>query len=234
MRIIALLSWYDEDPTWLTECVTSIAPLCDHLIAVDGAYAAFPGAREWPLSDPAQADAIALAAVKGGMGCSLYAPTAAWDGPWGGEVAKRDFMLQAGKTVAESGDWFLRIDADEVLTDFPSWLKPVLADTDCDVAEVILWERYGPQVEKLFGPGTSQTPLRALFRNLPGLRIEQTHYTVKADGIVLSGANQAPAEQLFDVQIEHRTQQRPLSRKLLKAEYNAIIPDFERVEDVPE
>jgi hypothetical protein len=39
MKIIGLLSFYDESPAWLSACVAGIGRWCDGLIAVDGAYA---------------------------------------------------------------------------------------------------------------------------------------------------------------------------------------------------
>jgi len=238
LRVIGLLNWYEEDPAWLAECVASAARLCDHLIAVDGPYAAFPGALQKPASGTEQVDVILRTAAGTGMGCTIHQPRQPWWGDkWGGEVAKRDFMFNLGMTFAEPGDWFLRIDADEVITDVPADARVLLKNTPYHVAQVTLWEREvsGCIGEARDGSGDYFQPFRCLFRALPGIRIEQTHYTVTAevDGErkTLNGLCQLPAEDLSDLRLEHRTRLRTKARQQLKAEYNALINDFEKVED---
>ncbi|MBO0676793.1 hypothetical protein JRC04_04875 [Mycolicibacterium sp. S2-37] len=227
MKVIGLLSWYDEDREWLADCVTSLAGFCDHLVAVDGAYAAFPGGKR--ASHSLQAGTISRAAADIGLNCTIHTPSEVWDGPWGGEVAKRNFMFQLAKSVTEThtGDWFFRIDADERITHCPSYVRDILQDIEEPVAEVLLWEDYPPQVAHYVGQGVSQTPLRALFRNVPYLRIEGAHWNVIADGDL------GPAYPLWDLRVEHRTGQRSPERQRLKSEYNALIPDIEGVEDGP-
>src|SRR6266498_1360247 len=57
LKIIAILSWFDESPSWLSACVASLARAgCSHLVAVDGAYRLYPDGR--PHSGIAQQDAI--------------------------------------------------------------------------------------------------------------------------------------------------------------------------------
>lgn len=237
MRVIALLSWYEEYPSWLSECVASAARLCDHIVAVDGPYAAFPGALRKPFSGTEQAEAIQRTAAGAGMGCTIHTPRQPWWGDrWGGEVQKRDFMFQLGKTFADPGDWFLRIDADEVLTNIPLGTRDALEASEHDVAEVTIWEREvnGHIGELVDVNNDYSSPFRCLFRNMPGLRIEQTHYTViHGEHAVLNGLHQTAAEPLWDVRLEHRTRQRPKGRQRVKAEYSMLINDFEKVEDCP-
>lgn len=235
MSVIGLLNWYEEYPAWLSECVASAAKLCDHIIAVDGPYAAFPGAMTKPFSGSEQVDAITHTAAGAGIGCTIHSSRQPWwGGKWGGEVEKRDFMFKLGQTFAKPGDWFLRIDADELLTHVPPGTKQLLANSEYDVAEVTIWEREvnGHIGELVDGNNDYSSPFRCLFRNLPGLRIEQTHFTVvHGEYTVLNGLKQVPAEQLWDVKLEHRTRQRPLGRQRQKNEYNAMINDFEKAED---
>ncbi|WPH57636.1 hypothetical protein [Mycobacterium phage WXIN] len=240
MRIVGLLSWYEESPAWLAECVASAARLCDHLIAVDGPYAAFPGALKKPYSGTEQADTILRTAAGAGMGCTIHSSRQPWWGErWGGEVQKRDFMFKLGQAFTTESDWFLRIDADEVLTDIPSDARTRLVATDLNVAEVMIWEREagGHVAELVDTVNDYQSTFRCLFRAIPGIRIEQTHYTVTApvDGrrVVLNGLHQEPAEELWDIRLEHRTHQRTASRQRLKREYSVQINDFEKVEDGP-
>lgn len=228
MRVIGMLSWYEEPASWLAECVAAMAPLCDHLVAVDGPYALFPGAVRKPASGSEQADTIARTAAGLGMGCTVHVPREPW---WGNEVGKRDFMMRLALTVAEPGaDWLLRVDADEVFSQVPVDTKALLAATGCDVAEVTMWERGDGQ--------DSQFPLRALFRALPGIGIEQAHYVVTAPTggggrRVLCGNDTVhraePAEALWDVRLEHRTRQRSAMRRAQKDDYYRQLPEIERV-----
>ncbi|MCQ9178721.1 hypothetical protein KMT30_06685 [Streptomyces sp. IBSBF 2953] len=231
MRVIGMLSWYEEPAPWLAECVAGLAQLCDHLIAVDGPYAMFPGATRKPASGSEQADTIARAAAGAGIGCTIHVPREPW---WGNEVAKRDSMFRLAMTMARPGvDWLLRVDADEVFTQVPVDTKKSLAETDLDVAEVTLWER-GDGVD-------SQQPLRVLYRALPGIRIQQAHYVVTVPGLdgghrVLVGndtVHQAEnAYPLWDVRLEHRTRQRSAARRALKEQYYAQLPQIEQVSEL--
>ncbi len=237
MKVVGLLSWYEESPAWLAECVASASRVCDHLIAVDGAYAMFPGALRKPFSGTEQADTIAHTAAGAGMGCTIHTSREPW---WGGEVEKRDFMFRLAESFTTSDDWLLRIDADEVFTYVPEDLKARLAASALNVAEVTLWEREASSVVAEYVDTSSdyQTPFRCLFRALPGIRIEQAHYIVTADNpaggrYVLRGNDtchiQDPAEQLLDVRLEHRTRLRPQGRQRLKRIYDAAIPDLEPI-----
>lgn len=239
MRVIALLNWYEESPSWLAECVASAARLCDHLIAVDGPYYGFPGAMQKPYSGTEQADIIVRTAAGAGMGCTIHQPRQVWwGGKWGPEVEKRDFMFKLGKAFAEPDDWFFRIDADEVLTDVPLDARERLAQSSFWAGEVTIWEReaHGHIGELVDTLNDYQSPFRCLFKNRPGLRIEQTHYTVTAlddfgDRCTLNGRFPAPAEELWDMRLEHRTHLRTQARRRLKDEYNVLINDFEKVDD---
>ncbi|GHA01471.1 hypothetical protein ACFOOM_12135 [Streptomyces echinoruber] len=221
MRIIGLLSWYEEPASWLAECVASAAKLCDHLIAIDGPYALFPGSTRRPASGSEQADTIARTAAGAGIGCTIHVPRQPW---WGGEVEKRDFMFRLAAPMTTAADWLLRIDADEVLTDVPPDTRELLAASRLDVAEVTIWDR----------DDGSQHPFRCLFRALPGLAIEQAHYVVTAPGEhgkrVLVGNSTVhtpePAEALWDVRLEHRTRQRPQHRQQQKQRYYKEVADL--------
>jgi hypothetical protein len=223
VKIIGLLNWYEEHPGMLAECVASAAKICDHLVAVDGAYAMFPGALRMPSSGRTQAEAILRVTAGAGIGCTIHTLNEPW---WEGEVGKRSTMFELGRIVAGPDDWFFRIDADEMVTEAPADTRRILRETKLDVAEAMLWER----------DTGSHTTLRCLFRALPDLRVEQNHYTVTAtvDGEkrYLSGLDAEPAEQLLDLRIEHRTGQRPLLRQQQKATYYSLLPDIEKPEAV--
>ncbi len=216
MRVVGLLSWYDEEPGWLAECVAAAARLCDHLIAVDGPYALFPGSTRRPFSPSEQADVIARTCAGAGIGATIHAPRQPW---WGGEVDKRDHMFRLAATMTTERDWLLRIDADEILTDIPPDTRDLLAATGCVVAEATLWQRDG-----------TENRLRCLYRALPNLQIEQAHYVVTAGPTVLRGNTavhtEADALALWDLRIEHRTGQRTTARNRDKQQYTRAVEDL--------
>lgn len=219
MRVVGLLSWYEEPASWLAETVASAARLCDHIIAVDGPYAQFPGALRKPASGSEQADVIAHAAAGAGIGCTIHTPRAPW---WGGEVEKRDWMFRTAELITTDADWLLVIDADEVLSTVPPDTRDLLAQTDLDVAELRIWDRDGSEILD-----------RRLLRALPGLQVEGAHYVWTAPGKVLRG-NQtlqelAPAAPLWDVRMEHRYRHRAQDRQADKRDYYAKLPDIEQV-----
>lgn len=166
MKVYALLSWYDEDPEHLDDCVRSLAGLADCVVALDGAYATFPGATA--TSPVEQGRAIGKAAWDVGIGCSLRVPAEPWQG---GEVEKRAAMFDLARRVgATPNDWFLIIDGDMIVAE-SSGAREALEATDMDVAEV-RWHDIGP------GDGLpfSTTKFRSMFRAIPGLTVEHTHY----------------------------------------------------------
>lgn len=214
MRVVALLSWYDEPPVWLVECVRSLAGFCDHVVAVDGPYALFPGAADRPASASDQAEAIAFAAAGVGLGCTIHMPRVPWAG---GEVEKRDFMFRLASTFTGPDDWFLRIDADEYLGYAPWDARERLEAASEAVAEVTLRDLTSV-------PGYADTYwLRALFKALPGIGVQQAHYMVTAGDRVLCGMfDDESALQMHDLVIRHRHHERGEARKTAKASYYRV------------
>lgn len=217
MRIVAVLSWYDEPVDWLRECVAS-ARFCDHLIAVDGAYSDFPGAADAPSSPPEQAEALRA------LGCEVHVQQE----PWAGEVSKRDYTIQLA--VASGADWVFVIDADEVVTVVPGDLRERLAATPHHVATC---EFEYLQVPAWLPAGWSIYPIRRMYRALPGLRIEGSHCRVlgEADGGTarLSDPDLLicdPAEPL-GLRIHHREHERSQERRSRKADYYNLLPALE-------
>lgn len=229
MRIVALLSWYDEYPNWLAQCVRSVAQFCEHVVAVDGPYEQFPGAYEKPRSSSDQVEAIQEAAIDSGIGCTLHLPQRPW---LGGEVTKRDFMFRVAETIG--ADWFFRVDADEVVTHVPDDLYGRLARTERHVAETTLDQPASPTIPSF---------LRCFFRAIPGIRVVQAHSLVTAivddQRVVLAadpGAiwNQLqmkcePAEAIHDLHMEHRNFQRPMERQRRKDAYYSLLPELEKL-----
>lgn len=203
MRLIALLSWYDE-PAWcLTELIGSLARVgVDEIIAVDGAYVLFPGARAQSPSD--QSQAILAAAQGAGMGVTLYCPRDVW---MGNEIEKRSFMFELAHQVGEPGDWFWVSDGDEIVREAIGVHK-ALKRTEHDVGEVIL-----DQISS--NGGTVGFPIRKLFRWQPtGIQVIGNHCTYLTDGKALWAphGDLVPAEPLLFVRVGHRGDVRPPDR----------------------
>jgi hypothetical protein len=174
MKVYGLLSWYDEEPAHLTRCIESLAPLVDHIVAVDGAYAAYPDAHAASPVD--QWLAIQCAAIRCDLPCDVFTP----DQPWqGGEVEKRAAMFQHARDCgATPDDWLLVIDADCLLAKVDPMTRTALRETDCAVAEVRT-HNVRPD-DHLMDDFT----FRPLFRALPGLTCRGIHcvYAAPVDG----------------------------------------------------
>lgn len=215
MKIIGLLSWFDERPDWLAELVASLAPVCDELVALDGAYAAYPGEGR---SSPAEYAAIRDTAREYGLPAWVYGP--AW---WsGGEVEKRAALFSIASLIARRSDWFLVIDGDEyVRSASPEGLRKALCGTEMDVAEVTFGHRRNPPEDE---------PLRMLFRALPGLTVRHAHYAYTAEGRWLwatpmhlrdeLGEMPEPALDVTEhLAVQHRLDDRPPSRVAAQQTY---------------
>lgn len=220
MRIFGLISWYEESPLWLAATTASASKLCDHIVAVDGAYALFPDGR--PRSGPEQGLAIQEVCAANGMGCSVHVPQERW---LDNEVGKRAFMFRAAELLAEPGDWYIILDADEVVYEVPSDLRKRLEETELDVAEVTFreWEDFDHEPAKAKTarqfdyPRENRYPIRTVFRAIEGLTVQGNHYTYVADGRILWGnetqAEQEPCLDLRDLVVDHRTHLREVNRR---------------------
>lgn len=130
MKVVGVLSWYDESAAWLAAAVTGFARVCDEIIAVDGAYALLPGAR--PCSHPQQAEAILHAAEAAGAACTIHRPNKIFHG---NQIEKRNLTFRiAGATLTEN-DWLLIFDADmHVFKCEPDTVRAELAQTEALIA----------------------------------------------------------------------------------------------------
>lgn len=213
MRIVAVLSWYDEPVDWLRDCVASVR-FCDHLIAVDGPYAAFPGAVEMPSSPPDQAEAI-----RGAWPGSTIRTRSA---PWGGEIAKRNYLLNMA--VAKGADWVFVIDADEVVMDVPADLGSRLSATPHHVAEATLMYEATP------GWPLQPQQVRRFLRVIPGIEYQGAHSRVVAGGMTLTDPDLTvcePAERT-GLRMRHRDHERSQERRSRKADYYSLLPVIEK------
>jgi len=217
MKIIALLSFYDEPIEDLVACIKSLHEHgVDELVAVDGRYSWFPGDAH--LSHPNQHAAVILTCRQFGLGCTLHTPTH----EYAGEVEKRTFHFKLALSVAEEGDWFWIIDADEVITTVPDNLKERLEATDHDCADIKALDTVAERANQPNWP--ARFDVRHLFR-AQVIRVVTNHITyVSGDGRLLwgyEGGDRKIEEALDltdDVLIEHRPDRRSEERLRAKME----------------
>jgi hypothetical protein len=223
------LCFFNESPTWLAACVTSMHRFCDHVICLDGGYRLYPNAL--PSSGAPSHDAIVKAAEAVGLGLTLHIPAAVFEN---NEVEKRTLAFRLGEALAEPEvDWYFILDADEVVVHHGPNVLEDLAQTPLDVASLSMIERVDwhrdEHVEAVgragFAASRSLAHSRRFYRAIPGLRAVGNHYTFVADRdgrtMTLRGLEQLPHEQWvdLDVEIEHRHQMRDMERAHAKEMY---------------
>jgi hypothetical protein len=224
VRIVGLLSWYEENPAWLGEMIASLpAAGISHLIALDGAYALFPGAS--PTSDLSNVHAIQAACDAAGITYSIHQPVEVWEG---NEVEKRSALFELAEQGTTEEDWYFVMDADETITSVPADFVDRLATSSLDVGMVTFYE---PPREAT-GPAPNfrwqrkrRYPIRVLFRAIRGLRVHKNHWTyVTPDGRRLWGQNKRslePALDCTDLEIFHRSDLRHEARRADQYAYYA-------------
>jgi hypothetical protein len=216
--IIGLLSWWDEDPKWLTRAVVSLAPFVHHLVAVDGAYESMDGSYDRPTSPGPQADAVVAAADGVGLGLTLHIPSAPWVGD---QIAKRTFVFRMADLFAAPGDWLFVVDADEIVTNVPHDLERQLEQAREDGFEAAI-------VEQSDLPDRGIQPSRRFYLHDPSLRVEGGHFRFVAgtngDRRLVRGDERVeevvPAATIRGFRFEHWSSSRmPYRRDLQRAYY---------------
>jgi hypothetical protein len=130
VRIVAALAWFDEPPEFLARCVRSLQGLVDEVVAVDGGWRWFPGARF--ASSPPEVRAIRDAAKDAGIKSRVIVPESVFDS----QVHKRAFLMQE---AARDSDWVFVIDADEWVSDVDcEAVREALSSTTALVAAVTI------------------------------------------------------------------------------------------------
>lgn len=218
MKVVAVLCWWDESPTWLSHVIAGAARAgVSHVVAVDGPYALVSSSES--SSGVEQHDAIIRACHSSRVGLSLIVPECPWVG---NEVEKRSAAFRAALDVTTEADWLLVVDAD-----MPVVRGNLLADLDgceLDVATVQLVDRFDWHTSdgRSILPAESRaaqktaTAHRALFRARRGLEVHGSHYIYRypdAEGEwrYLWGPSSLPlepAKHLQGVEVEHWTRQR--------------------------
>jgi len=221
VKVVALISFFDERPDWLSACVASLNGVADHIVAVDGAYRLFPQAEAH--SGDIQAGAIVGTAQALEMGVTYMAPQTPW---LRNEVEKRNHALQLALLECEPDvDWILVIDADSLVTSCPHDFRDVLADTKENVGSYYITED--------FEGGTGKYGARYLYRAHPTLHIRYAHFDYRrldASGNEVclwenGGLPCCPT----DLVIEHRRNQRNEQRNK-RAQRYYLLRDSHKIE----
>lgn len=224
MRLIGVLSWYDESPHWLSTAVAGVSRFCDYLVAVDGAYALFPRGR--PRSHPQQVEAIVQTAEATGLGLLLHQPQTTWRG---NELEKRNFALDLAGTIAREDDWLLVFDADyHLLQCEPEVIRASLENCPEDVATYLLLDGKdflaSAELEQFAASRHIDTEwtqaTRDIYRWNPTLRVGPAHWCYSVEAAGERRWLRGPYEDLADcldlnrnLAFYHRTQDRAQSRR---------------------
>lgn len=238
MRLAGYLIWYDESPSWLATAVAGFARFCDPIVALDGAYGLYPGARA--RSRPDQAEAIMSTCEALDVGCVVYRPSEPY---WGNEVEKRNLALQLCRPHLKAGDWVCAFDADyHVLQAQPEMILWELEQTDRNVATYTLLDGKDLMADEYLAVYAAGRPIdsewtmrtRGLYRWTDDLRYEHAHWLLHGtyDGrdqwiygpeLVPTDERAFPLEPAHNLDaalvVHHRNQHRPLSRREAAAGY---------------
>lgn len=254
MKIAGLLSWFDESPAWLATAVSGFARFCDVVVAVDGAYALYPGARA--RSRPDQAEAVTIACEAAGVGLVLHQPNEVF---WGNEVEKRNLTLRLAAPFLEPGvDWVCAFDADyHVMQANPDGIRRELEMTSANVASYVILDGVDvlaggmPKHAAKVDVSTEWTMrIRDIFRWTDDLRYEGAHYVVRgtylgADVYVKGPELFLPGDRAHNVQpcldlneqlvVHHRTASRAKIRDEAREQYyrNRDLAGIERLDRTP-
>lgn len=175
MRVLALLSHYDEDPLALLQCVNDLAKIgVTDLIAVGGRYESFP---EQPVlhSQMSEIDALASRCLFHDIDLTLEITKNAWHGD---EVAKRQRMLELAHVIAGGEDAYICVwDADYRLFDDDCLPYFLAGSRSYDVL-------FSDDPREGDPPEASWYRMKMFMALEPGLRMGTNHHTyVYADGV---------------------------------------------------
>lgn len=249
MNVVGSMVWYDEQPSLLASSVSGLARIADHIVAVDGAYALYPGGR--PRSHTDQAEAIVRTSEAMGVGCTVHRPS---DVFWGNEVEKRQLSLDLARPFCTSErDWILVWDADyHILQTQPELVRYELERTDRLAATYTLLDNRDTMADGLLGYAATHdieaewtTRTRGFFRWTDDLRYGPAHYTISGtydgerrwvygpDLIVGETENGVPAFDLDHLMVAyHRRDERPLVRRQA-ADVYCKVRDAAGIESLP-
>lgn len=214
MKIVALLSFYDEPHDFLKRIISTL-PLAGvtDLIALDGRYALYPA--EQTNSPDDQHETICEAA----RACDITVITHRATVPWPDEMTKRTHLFQLGEQITHPTDWYLIADADEEILTAPADVAEQLQASVLDVAGVSLQE-----------PAHTSVLFPKFFRAIRGLHVYANHFTYRTpDGRYLWGnANTTRLEArhpISDMRVKHHIDSRPSERDEARKRYYRLRDD---------
>jgi len=197
VRVTAALSWWNERPADLVDCVNGIAQVADRVVAVDGAYFRYPNATA--RSDGSQVEAIRETALASGLDPLIIQPSRTW----AGEIEKRSALFAL---AAAHSDWVVVVDTDHIISADREGVRKELESATVDVFDVPFRTPYtGSAAEKSatnWHKEQADNEIRypLILRALPGLTVVKRHwwYVAYKDGqeVWLSGGDFAPTERL--------------------------------------
>jgi len=196
--------------------------VADRVVAVDGGYRRYPGAKAASPSD--QADVIRKTAEEVGLECVMHIPKTVW----AGQVAKRSFMLQMATNGADlKTDWFMAVDADHIWSGTRSKIRSELAGVspNIDGFHVKMFTPPNPNRDIEISAagewhanhaGTWLSPQR-IFRSYP-TKVERYHwwYSAQKDGKKLwlwGGDRSAKVARMARMRSNFRVEHRCLFRE---------------------
>lgn len=233
MKIVGVLSWYDESAAWLAAAVAGFSRVCDAIVAVDGAYGLYPGAR--PRSLPEQVEAVRATCETLDKECVIYQPREPF---WGNEVEKRNLTFRLAGAL--NPDWLMVFDADyHVCRCEPERVRWELENTDKLVASYTLLDGIDVLADEFRADLATKIDLstdwtcrtRDIYRWTPDLRYGPAHFTIRGtyDGVerwlrgpelVQSGCPVVPCHDLNEALVAvHRTAHRAKVRRDASSEY---------------
>lgn len=209
IRLVALLAWFDEQPVWLRQMVESLPRLgVDHLCALDGPYAQWPDQRVQ--SAPLEHAVLRRSCANVGIGLTVESS----GDRWATEMEKRTELFLMGDEA--QADWFLVVDADEVVLHAGCDVKDRLSSLGADVAVSQFVEPRPDGHHKEF-------ELRNFFRAVPGIEVGPNHYTYTTpDGRRLWGRHPCEPAVHIPVMLEHRSFLRPQRRFRASRDYYKV------------
>jgi hypothetical protein len=247
MIVTAALIWFQERPEDLVRCVRGMATVADRLVAVDGAYARYPGAAIGSPLD--QVHAIAETAQEVGIEVVNVEPP---DRLWAGQVEKRSFAL---RHASEGSDWVAVVDADWIISGNRKKARAELSELiEWDAADVVSVPFYTPPGNGQVASGwhnrvrDSQVWMPHIFRALPDMTVERYHWHVGARkgkdlvwlwGPPNEGRRVLPQHQLeAPYLIEHltlsRTEEQVLASRAFLNDRVKVVALTDQEDDLPE
>ena len=208
MKLVGMVSWWDEGLSLLESCFWGMARLgVTHVVAVDGVLNLYPGGK--PNSPSVTYEYLVHLSDKTKLELMLYRNQDRWEG---NEVGKRQFMLELALTLTTDDDWLVIWDTDYVLLNSTVREKVhgLLEETELNYGDV----SYGESKDHLY-------KARLLMRARRGLHLTTNHYIYHGpegdQSWMLGTGDEAQALQMRFIKVYHNRLLRPPDRNAGRA-----------------